>query len=1180
MKKFLLFLIILTVCLGMSTASAQNVLNTNLAKTEEISFNIKGLSEIFTVSSEDAAFVLTFNSKDKDYVTYNVQYQINGNKTVNAGNVQIEPGKNVVKEFKINVKNGRHTLKVDVYKKEELVKSFSDEIVVMDKYKDNFMDFYNPTGFCTHFAHYGANSPSNTTTLGIFDLIEWSGVNRIRDGHMPHRTEPYPGVYNFFGSTKWSKTGDTWAGWWAEKFIQTDYELYVPIMAPLNSYYYEDLPKDIKKTEREVRTTKSITGYSEYIVEALKNVKNTKAVEIWNEPNIANFWTSQVDVEIDYPNLLKQAALTIREYSDDVRIDAFSVANDLQVFIDPLSEHYGVYPYYDCISAHPYVWSVDMEDRDKYNSKLIGLTEAVERYGGWKRIAITETGQSVYNGVKMNDGKYMTEHDAASKNIKQIIMAAPHGIEHVDIYQLNADKFIEDTDPNNRERGFGVVRYHSDGTIVPQESYIAIKEYSQQLAGAIFVGRVDMGENIYAYLYQKDGLPKMVLWYYNPDYSERVVSFGNEKLDFYDMYGNKVATQVSEISVGIAPYYVTGLDEKWFFKAAKDEIAGVNAKWLENYTDISGEEISNKAKTLFSDTESALETVNSAEDIKVLTDKYFEFGYEIINSAKSGALSLKDASRMLFGLYNSAKILNSCYIGVFDGNDKIRFDIVSANSKVGTAYKNSKGCIKQYSDAMYKYAKLYKQRADEVMALKEDNNAKAGVVNGWNLMAQNIYGWVSEFMQIEPSINYGITIRVPGYDTQCFVGETKHIRSVLRNASELDFTGTYKIFNEKNELVYESKEFNLKPGDTLDKPVDVLISEPENGEFAYYTFKLIDSAGTTVTEQKNKILIKNSIIVEVLPINDEVEYVKEAKLKVINQRPEDYSFKLELNTSDNFKLGYKDADITLAPYEERIISIPITSIEHTNFHCYSLEYKAIDKQGAVVANSTQLLNFTNVTKAKEPVDVKGFNGDISDWYDAYPIYAGQPNDASVYSNWTESSSSMRSFLKWDEDYLYLLTEVYDDIQYQDYTGKQIWQGDSIQIALDCNNDKTDGYNEDDYEIGTAICSDGIGFWAWAGTVAEGNITDWINIVRDEEGKVTRYLMAMPKANISNLKLVNGGYIGLNIAVNDSDVFGREGFIQFTDGLADGGGKHPYKFQSFKLCSDKNIEIKDGYSVFK
>lgn len=687
MKKIVLFLIVLTIFCTMSTASAQKVVDTNLMEAEEISFNIKNLSEIYTVPSKQAAFELTFNIKENDYVTYNVQYQIDDNKPVNAGNVQIEPGKKVAKEFKINVKNGRHTIKVDVYKKAELVKSFSDDLVVMDKYKDNFMDFYNPAGFCIHFSHNSSNNPTKSTTnLSIFELLDWSGVNRARDGFMPHRTEAYPGVYNFLsGSTKWTKTGDSWVNWWLEKIIHSDRELYAVYQAPLNSEYYKDLPEDIQKTEREVRTTKSITAFSEFIVESLKNVKNVKSVELWNEPNIKGFWTSQDDVEIDYPNLLKQTALTIRDYSDDIRIDGFSVTNELEKFIDPLSEHYGVYPYYDCISFHPYCWSVDMEDRDKYNEKLTGLTTAVERYGGWKQLSITETGQSVYNGVKMNDDRIMTEHDAASKNIKQIIMAAPFGIEHVDIYQLNADKFIEETDPNNREHGFGVVRYHSDGTIVPQESYIAIKEYSQQLAGAVFVGRVDMGENVYAYLYQKDGLPKMVLWYYNPDYSENIVSFANEKLDFYDMYGNKVAEKTSEISVGIAPYYVTGFSEDWFFKATKDEITGVNAKWLENYSEIAGEELKAEATQLFANIEAELDTSKTAEEMKALTDKYFEFGYKIINHAKSGAISDKDASRMLFGLYNSAKILNNCYIAVFDGSEKIRFDIVSAKANVGTA---------------------------------------------------------------------------------------------------------------------------------------------------------------------------------------------------------------------------------------------------------------------------------------------------------------------------------------------------------------------------------------------------------------------------------------------------------------------------------------------------------------
>lgn len=1178
MKKIATCLLSLLMLFVSGNAMAQNVLETELNKNEEFAFELKNVSEINTISAKDAAFIIKFDIKGNDYTKYNIKYQIDNDEVFDAGEVVVTPGKMVNKEFSLNVLNGSHKLKVDIFKDSNLVKSFESDLVVMDKYSDNFMDFYNPVGFCTHFGHFTSDSKTNQSNLSILKFVDWSGSNRIRDGFMPHRTEPYPGDYHFFGTSSWTKTGDSWVGWWLEPLLRTDIELYACYQAPMNSASYSDLPKDVVKTAREARTTKSITSFAEFIVESLKNAPSVKSVEIWNEPNISNFWTSQEDVDIDYSNLLKQTALTIREYSDDVRIDAFSATNELQEFINPISENYGVYPYYDCISFHPYVSSMDLENKDTYNKKLSGVADAVESYGGWKQMSITETGQAVYNGVKMNDGEYMTEHDAASRNIKQVIMAAPYGIEHVDIYQLNSDVSIENKNPNDREDGFGIVRWHSDGTLVAQDSYIALKEYSQQLAGAIFVGKLDLGENVYAYLYQKDGKPKLVLWYYDLEYNKKTVEFDGESLDFTDMYGNKVASDVSEFSVGIEPYYVTGLGNEWFLKAAKNETAELNDAWKENYSEIAGAELAEKASALFDEISENIELAKSCEDIKALEDKYFAFGYDIIDAAKNGAVSDKDASSMLFALYKPANVLNNCYAAMYDGSIKSSFDMAEANKYIDASYKNKKCSMKQYSDAMFKYVKLYKNRADEVEALKEENKVKAGVVNGWNLMAENIFGWIKEFSSFESAFNYGITIRVPGYDTQCFVGETKTMRSVLRNVSDEEFNGDFKVYDENNSVVAEVSGIKLKPGETLNKPVNVYINEPKNGSSAYYTFVLEDKNGNRTAEQKNEIKIKNSIEIEVLPINKELDEIETISLKIKNQRPEKYSFTLNLETSENIGISENKLETVLESNEERVINIPVIFVKDTKFRCYSISYTAVDKDGAVAAKSTQLLSMTNIVKAKSPIDIDSFDGDISDWYDAYPIYAGQPKEAADYSEWENSTNSMRAFLKWDEDNLYLLAEVYDNIHYQDYQQSQLWQGDSVQIALDCNNDKTKGYNDDDYELGISLSADGVDFYAWQGSVNLNNYSDRIKIIRDDDAKITKYLFIMSKQEVSNLKLESGGYIGLDIAVNDSDVLGREGYIQFTEGLAD--AKNPIKYENFKLCGENHSDIADGYNIFK
>ncbi len=591
MKRMIICLVMIMALMTNTIAFSQDINDTVLSVKETIKCSIPNLTEINTVTPENAGFELEFYVRNDAKVTYAVNYKLNGGSLVEAGTVDVEPEKKTKRFFRVNAPNGSHTLNVDVLKNGVSVKSFDFNFVVMQEYQKQFMDMYNPLGFCTHFSHFAENSTTNESSLEDLKFIKASGAKRIRDGFMPNRTEPSIGQYNFFGGYRWTKKGESWLSWWLEPVLQSEVSLYPVISSPSISAYHTDLPSDIKKTSREIRTTKSIKGYGDFFVESLKQVPGIKSVEIHNEPNISGFWTSQTDSDVDYTNLLKQTALAIRDHSDDVRLDAFSVTDATFAWTDRCIL-YGAYPYFDAISYHPYAYHNDVEYKDTLFNKLWNVYEAIDRYGGWKEFTVTEIGPPTFLGNKLG------EEEGAERTVKQLFMLDSFNCRHTDIYSLINTDYEEVNDRNDREQNFGLLKWYENGERYAKDGYVAAAQYSNQLAGAIFIGEVDFGDGFYAYLYNKDGKAKMAVWYYAEDGSTKELSFDGESVNVTDIYGNIIEKNTQKINLGTSPVYVSGLSEKWFARASHEEISEYNSRFIELYGSLN-ENVSNSAKAVF-----------------------------------------------------------------------------------------------------------------------------------------------------------------------------------------------------------------------------------------------------------------------------------------------------------------------------------------------------------------------------------------------------------------------------------------------------------------------------------------------------------------------------------------------------------------------------------------------------
>jgi hypothetical protein len=158
--------------------------------------------------------------------------------------------------------------------------------------------------------------------------------------------------------------------------------------------------------------------------------------------------------------------------------------------------------------------------------------------------------------------------------------------------------------------------------------------------------------------------------------------------------------------------------------------------------------------------------------------------------------------------------------------------------------------------------------------------------------------------------------------------------------------------------------------------------------------------------------------------------------------------------------------------------------------------------------------------------------------------------------------SVRAWLMATMDSLYLYADVTDDVFEQTFWGDDLWQGDSIQIAIDPLHNRTAGhYGYDDHEIGLTLSEKRPLVWhSVAPREIDRGVIDEAELSVSREGNHTIYELRLPYASVEYLCPAVFPYAGFTLAVNDSDKRGdRDGSLAWTSGIAD--TKNPAGFRS-------------------
>ena len=205
------------------------------------------------------------------------------------------------------------------------------------------------------------------------------------------------------------------------------------------------------------------------------------------------------------------------------------------------------------------------------------------------------------------------------------------------------------------------------------------------------------------------------------------------------------------------------------------------------------------------------------------------------------------------------------------------------------------------------------------------------------------------------------------------------------------------------------------------------------------------------------------------------------------------------------------------------------------------------------------VSFLYAIKAPENMNLDGVIDE--QWDGAMEFSMGEDewlNTTDSDAEWPGNTA--KGYAMWDDEYLYVAIEAYDESHYQNGTGTSIWMGDSVQMSTDINRYYVPGelgYNEIGFSLSSVDSA--IENWNWNASpgknVSKGGI---FKIVRNEETQTTVYEVALPwnelLPNGVEFKDYNQKNIGFSLLVNENSIdedgepTGRTGWIEYMSGI--------------------------------
>ncbi|MCK5456242.1 MAG: cellulase family glycosylhydrolase, partial [Melioribacteraceae bacterium] len=260
--------------------------------------------------------------------------------------------------------------------------------------------------------------------------------------------------------------------------------------------------------------------------------------ELWNEPNIDNFWKPKVNID-DYMAFCQAVVPVIREKDQNACIIAPATSTFDMKFMESCFEK-GLLDLVDGVSVHPYR-NPELSPETTFDEyQLLSLLIEQHKPEG-KAIPILsgEWGYSTTVLSRKLQGKYL-----ARQWLFNFAYDVPISIWY--------DWHDDGQDPKEAEHNFGTVTWDYK----EKPSFVAMKTLIEQFKGYLPIGRVSLGSiDDYMLLFQKNDEVKLALWSTSDKHN---ITLGTEIkfLEEVNYLGKEIKVSNENITISDEPIYV------------------------------------------------------------------------------------------------------------------------------------------------------------------------------------------------------------------------------------------------------------------------------------------------------------------------------------------------------------------------------------------------------------------------------------------------------------------------------------------------------------------------------------------------------------------------------------------------------------------------------------------------
>ena len=310
------------------------------------------------------------------------------------------------------------------------------------------------------------------------------------------------------------------------------------------------------------QTDEGIKAYAKYAAFLAEQYKGKiKAIEIWNEYNIAPFNPNMLDAE-HYVKMLKACYQEIKKVNPDIPVIGIDCAG---VDIDFMKKVFdaGGYEYMDVVSVHPYYVYKEQRFADQEWAKwVLEVKDLMKQYGEPKEIWLTEVGWPTHKTEERTEMLQYTDEQQGKYQTRMYMTCRANDFgKRIFMYGFE-EKGIQ---PGNPEHHFGIVRseYNVRTPLAAKPALIAVAAMNKLIGNSDYVDSVYFNEDTSAHRFTDRDSNEQTIAIWSSREDNVSLNLGATEVTVIDLYGNIVDTfrsqnGIYQFDLNDDQYYIKG----------------------------------------------------------------------------------------------------------------------------------------------------------------------------------------------------------------------------------------------------------------------------------------------------------------------------------------------------------------------------------------------------------------------------------------------------------------------------------------------------------------------------------------------------------------------------------------------------------------------------------------------